>query len=828
MPTRVFTSSPEASWSLSAHEDTTPPAAQKSELERRLIFLEAQREALECIARDESLSKILQIIAEMIEAQSPDMLCSILILEGDVVRHGAAPSLPQSYTMLVDGAQIGEGRGSCGTAAYRGQRVIAEDLATDPNWIDYRELALGHGLHACWSSPIISSTGKVLGTFGSYYRTCKHPSEADLRLVDEATSLAGIAIERERRRRELMESEERFRLVAHVTNNALWFADLEADKLYWSEGFASVFGHAQSDLAVSPSVWMGFVHPEDRDRVVGSIQAALLSASNRWSAEYRFQRGDGSYATVLDRGHLIHNAKGVPVRMIGGMMDLSGHLDAEDQLAEQATLLDEATDAIIVRDLQHRVVYWNSGAEKIYGWTRDEARTLCVEEFQADHAKFLEATRAVVSQGSWSGELEQHGKEGKVRQMQCRWTLLRDRRGQPKSILAINTDITEKKQLESQFLRAQRMESIGTLAGGIAHDLNNVLTPIMMGMDLLRMHTCEPAALNIIDMVEDTAKRGAEMIGQVLSFARGLDGQRHFIKLPQIAREVSRILKDTLPRNIRLNLVGDQTVPSILGDATQIHQVLVNLCVNARDAMPQGGEITIAIDQAPAWPKAHPDNLPGPCVQLTVSDNGSGIPLAVQERIFEPFFTTKEVGKGTGLGLATVQAIVRSHSGLLELVSEEGKGTSFIMWFPAAEPAVASPVERKPAEAKPPSGNGETILVVDDEESLRRMTAQTLEAFGYRTLTATDGADAIRIYTQHQNEIAVVLTDMMMPVMDGPAAVQALLAMNPRIKIIAATGLAQDDKLCIMQSLGVTHFLPKPFPTATMLKLVHALIHSPC
>jgi PAS domain S-box-containing protein len=561
--------------------------------------------------------------------------------------------------------------------------------------------------------------------------------------------------------------------------------------------------------------------------VVSSIKAALVSASNRWCSEYRFQRGDGSYATVLDRGQIMHNAQGVPVRMIGGLMDLSGHLAAEDQIAEQATLLDQATDAIIVRDLQHRIVYWNQGAEKIYGWTRAEALMLSVADFQAEQAKFQIAMDQVMTNGNWSGELEQVDKHGNVKHMQCRWTLLRNRREEPKSILAINTDITEKKLLEAQFLRAQRMESIGALAGGIAHDLNNVLTPIIMGMDLLRLHSREPAAVGVIDMVEATAMRGAEMIGQVLAFARGVDGQRHAIKLPQIAREVSRILKDTLPRNIRLHLTGDQLVPPILGDATQIHQVLMNLCVNARDAMPQGGEITIAIDQAPAWPKPHPDDLTGACVSLVVTDTGTGIPAAVQARIFEPFFTTKEVGKGTGLGLATVLAIVRSHHGMLELVSAAGQGTSFIMWFPAAAPTAASLADAAPVPTKPPGGNGETILVVDDEESLRRMTAQTLEAFGYRTLTATDGADAIRIYAQHQREIAVVLTDMMMPVMDGPAAVQALLALDPRVKIIAATGLAQDENLCLMQGMGVTHFLPKPFPTATMLKLIHELIHAP-
>ena len=794
---------------------------------QRLEFLEGQRLILEGMARDASLNETLEQIVLLIESQAPGMRCSILLRDGQALYHGAAPSLPGEYNEEVSGILIGEGQGSCGTAAFRCEMIVASNLATEPNWEKFRDLAARFNLAACWSAPILCPSDTVLGTFACYYHEPRNPSQADIRLIKEATSLAGIAIGKERRSRELQESAERFRLVAHVTNNALWFANLETGSLYWSGEFASVFGHSQADLEATTTAWMSYIHDEDRDRVLTSINAAMNSGAGRWEAQYRFRRGDGSFATVLDQAHILRDADGHPKQMLGGMTDLSDRLKAEEEIATQAALLDHASDAIIVRSLDHRITYWNCGAERIYGWPRAEALQLSAEHYQKDSKRFRSATQAVLEKGSWMGELDQTTKDGRTLHLQCRWTLLRDRAGNPASILAINTDITEKKIIEAQFLRAQRMESIGTLAGGIAHDLNNVLTPILMGMDLLKMKTADPGALGVISMIEDSARRGAEMIGQLLSFARGLDGQRHVIQPVEIIQEVTRILKDTLPRNITLNIQGTECKASILGDATQLHQVIINLCVNARDAMPSGGELTISVGESKTAAPGQLEPAEGKWVCISITDTGTGISSSDLERIFEPFFTTKEVGKGTGLGLATVQAIIRSHGGNVEVSSEPGTGTTFKIWLPVTQSANAAPDnETADPELALPRGNGETILVVDDENSVRSLTRQTLQAFGYQVLTATDGADAIRVYSQNAGEIAVVLTDMMMPVMDGPTAVLALRAINPDIKVIAATGMAQDDKLTLMQTAGVTHFLPKPYPAAALLKLLRELIRA--
>ena len=512
---------------------------------------------------------------------------------------------------------------------------------------------------------------------------------------------------------------------------------------------------------------------------------------------------------------------------IWSFRDITERRHAEEQITEQATFLDKAQDAIFVRDLEGKILFWNKGAERMYGWARQEVVGRKMDELLYTRPNDLkEAYQVTVSQGDWHGELQHFTKNGDEMMIESRWTLIRDNEGVAKSVLAINTDITEKKMIEAQFMRAQRMESIGTLAGGIAHDLNNILAPIMMSIELLKETSTDPLSANILKTIEVSAKRGADIVRQVLSFARGLEGERVEVQLKHLLNEIQSIIKDTFPKDIRLEFSIPNDIWTILGDPTQVHQILLNLCVNARDAMPNGGSLSVNVENSVLDEHYAAMNLQtkaGRYVQISVADTGTGIPPALLEKIFEPFFTTKALNKGTGLGLSTVMAIVKSHGGLINVYSEPNKGTTFKVYLPALEMSSEARAEQL-AQAALPRGNGETILLVDDEASIITITTQTLLAFGYHVLTATDGAEAVAIYAERKNDIAVVLTDMAMPIMDGAATIRALTKINPRLKIIAASGLHANNDITTATGVGIKHFLIKPYTAGLLLKSLRTIL----
>ena len=615
----------------------------------------------------------------------------------------------------------------------------------------------------------------------------------------------------------LRDSEERFRQLAENIQEVFWISDATKRQVFYvSPAYETIWGRSCESLYASLQTWHEALHPEDRERV---MKAALTKQiDGTYDEEYRILRPDGSLRWVRDRAFPVKDTSGETYRIVGVARDISERKHAEDRLREQASLLDKARDAILVRDLEHGITYWNKSAEELYGWTAEEALGHKASELlYCDLSAYDKAVESVISQGEWHGEIQQVTRTGVAILIEARWTLVRDDDGRPKSILAINTDITEKKRLEQQFLRAQRMESIGTLAGGIAHDLNNVLAPIMMSIELLRLTSRDERAQSMLSTIETSARRGADMVQQILSFARGVEGQRVMINPQLIVEEIQHLVQDTFPKNILFQADLPGGPPAFLGDHTQVHQILLNLCVNARDAMPGGGTLTVSarsITLDENYAAMHASAKPGDYVMFKVTDTGCGIPPQVLEKIFDPFFTTKELGKGTGLGLSTVLAIVKSHDGFLNVYSEQNNGTTFTVFFPAS--VSASDVSGQ-IEEMHPRGRGELILVVDDEAAVRTITQQTLEAFGYRALVAADGAEALTLYSQHQAEVAAVLTDMMMPVMDGPATIQVLKHMNPAIKIIAASGLVNEEGATRAAGMGVKHFLPKPYTAQTVL-----------
>jgi PAS domain S-box-containing protein len=493
----------------------------------------------------------------------------------------------------------------------------------------------------------------------------------------------------------------------------------------------------------------------------------------------------------------------------------------EQKIREQAALLDIATDAIFVRDLDNKILFWNKAAERLYGCRKEEAIGKRIQElWQTKHAMQLqEALNILMKNGSWEGELYQTTKYDKEIIVESRWTLVPFEKSS-QSILVVNTDITQKKQLEAQFLRAQRLESIGTLASGIAHDLNNVLAPILMTAQLLETQLHDARSKRLLPILVTNAKRGANLVKQVLSFTRGVEGDRTILQLKHLILEIRQVIKETFPKSIEVDCETSRNLWTVSGDATQLHQVLMNLCVNARDAMPNGGTLTISAENFIVdehYAKMHLDAKIGSYIVVIVADTGIGITHEVLDRIFEPFFTTKELGKGTGLGLSTVLGIVKSHGGFINVYSEVGRGSKFEVYLPAQETA-ETPEEK---EQELPHGSGELVLIIDDEPSIREITKTSLEAYNYKAITASDGIEAIALYAEYRDKISIVLTDMLMPSMDGITTIRTLHKINPNVKIIAISGLATSDKMNAAYDLGIKAFLSKPYTAKQLLETIN-------
>ncbi|MBE9210985.1 response regulator [Nostoc sp. LEGE 06077] len=496
----------------------------------------------------------------------------------------------------------------------------------------------------------------------------------------------------------------------------------------------------------------------------------------------------------------------------------------EHKIREQAELLDVATDAIFVRDLDDQILFWNKAAETLYGWRKDQVIGKKVPALwqEKNLSRLQEALQLLMKNGSWQGELHQTTTSNKKIIVESRWTLVRDFAHQPQAILVVNTDITQKQQLEAQFLRAQRLESIGTLASGIAHDLNNILAPILMTAQLLESQLQDERSRRLVPILTANAKRGANLVKQVLSFTRGIEGERTLLQFKHLIIEIQQIVKETFPKTIEITTRLPPNLWVISGDATQLHQVLMNLCVNARDAMPNGGMLKITAENLlidENYANMHIDAKVGPYVVISVIDTGIGIPTEILERIFEPFFTTKELGKGTGLGLSTVLGIVKNHGGFISVYSEEAQGSQFKIYLPAQE--ITETLE----EVEPvfPRGNGELILIVDDEAAIREITKTSLESYNYQAITASDGIEAIALYAEHRDEISLVLTDMVMPSMDGLTTIRTLQKINPEVKIIAISGLASSDKVNAVYDIGIKAFLSKPYTANQLLETINVI-----
>jgi PAS domain S-box-containing protein len=648
----------------------------------------------------------------------------------------------------------------------------------------------------------------------------------------EITHFVGImndVTERRRAEEELRLTHEKLRHLLEHSPAVLYTLKIEGQNplpVVVSDNVRRLLGFTVAESA-SYEWWFEHLHPDDRDRVLAVIAESMKGEG--YSIEYRVRHKNGTYRWVEDNNRVVRDPAGQPAQSVGVWTDITERKRAEEQIREQARLLDLAQDAIIVCDLEDRVQFWNASAERLYGWKAAEAVGRQIRELiYPKTTAFEQAKCLLLDRGGWSGELEQVTKDKRRVLASSRWTLVRDAQGLPKSVLVINTDITERKNLETRILRSQRLESIGQLAAGVAHDLNNIIAPILMSGPMLRLGLPPAEFEQTVNRIEKSAQRGAQVIKQLMTLGRGSEGRRGVVQLRHLIKEMLKIMEETFPKSIRVEPGVPRDLWTLTADVTQLHQVLLNLCVNARDAMPQGGKLTLKaenlrLDQPSAQ---NPEAKAGPYVLVQVMDTGTGIPAGVIERIFEPFFTTKEPGKGTGLGLATVLGIVRGHNGFIEVESEPGQGSKFKVYLPATpEVVVPDAVETLKAQ---PKGRGEVILVVDDEALLRETLRTILGNAAYQVLTANDGIEAVAAFSKHQNIIKAVVCNLMMPVMDGVGVVRILKRIDPKLNIITSTGLpddpAQSEKITELRALGVRTFLTKPYAADELLTALHEML----
>ncbi|MBW3541290.1 MAG: response regulator [Planctomycetes bacterium] len=510
----------------------------------------------------------------------------------------------------------------------------------------------------------------------------------------------------------------------------------------------------------------------------------------------------------------------------------------EEAQREQAALLENAQDAIVVCDLERRIVYWNPRAERLYGWSADEAAGRPVQEvFRRDGSPGVDEARAVVeANGEWAGELEHQTRDGREISVESRWTLVRDAAARPKSILIVNTDVTEKKALESQLRHAQRLESIGALAGGVAHEFNNLLQAIggytAFAKDALPHGHAARADL---EEVEKAAERAASLTRQLLSFGRRQKLERCDLGGNEVVAELLKMIRPLIGAHIEVRTELAEDAGVVRADPALLQQALLNLCINARDAMPDGGRLTLRTQSVTldrAWCASHPDLKPGRYLRITIADTGCGMTPEVQARVFEPFFTTKGVGRGTGLGLSMVYGVVQQHGGTIRFESEPNRGTEFqidlpMVAAPRAAARLAAPAEPMGGIASQWPQRPETILVADDDPAVRDVAMRVLRSAGYAVLAAADGAEAVEVFQEQAEAIDLVVLDAVMPRLTGHAAYERIRTLRPKVAVIISSGHDPDGELTGFIARSGLRLVPKPYDPQTLLAAVREALPGP-
>ena len=599
---------------------------------------------------------------------------------------------------------------------------------------------------------------------------------------------------------------------------------------YASSACRELFDIESEDLMRDGTLLSELIHPDDREKRDTSIRQSAETLRPWREVLRHIVHGEVRWYDCMSRPERQPNGD---VLWDGIILEITGRKQAEEQLQaseERFRLISEnVADLISVLDLEARRVYSSPSYKSILG---EPASLSGADFFQQIHPDDRDKVKAVLMEIIRTGVNQRVDhrfvtQDGATRHVESQGSVIRDQQGTITNVVVVSRDVTEKKLLEQQFVRAQRLESLGTLAGGVAHDLNNVLSPLLLAVAALKKRAVDERDRKMLNTLEANVYRGSDIVKQILAFSRGVEGERIPVQVRHLVKDMIHIMGETFPKAISVRSEIPKDIWTVVGDATQIRQLLMNLCVNARDAMPNGGTITLSVENQTIdqqYAQMHLESKVGRYVMLAIKDTGTGMPPAILDRIFDPFFTTKEMGKGTGLGLPTVHSIVKSHGGFVNVYSEVGKGSTFKVHLPAAETTESQTATRQSEELL--TGHNELILVVDDEASICEITKKTLEAFGYRAITASDGAEAIALYASRGKEIAMVITDMVMPLMDGPRTIRALRKLNPQAKIIASSGHLTDSQTVPSRDLAVEAIITKPYTAEKLLHVIHQVLSS--
>lgn len=810
-------------------------------LQRRTERREAaERDLLQHIVQGEPLPQWLDRLCRAYERLYPPGLCSVLLLEGQRLRHAAAPSLPAAYCRAVDGVRIGPQVGSCGTAAYTGEPVLVADIAQDSRWENYRELARQYGLAACWSIPICGSGQNTLGTFAVYYPQPRYPVAEELTSLQRWAWLAGLAIERARDQQTLRESEERHRHISELISDYAYAFRVEPDgtlRGQWiSDSFTRMFGLTLHEV-IARGGWRSLVHPDDLPLAQAHVERVLAGHTD--VCELRLVTPAGRVRWLRDYAVPVWNDQAQRVtRIYGAAQDVTERREQEEALRsrhqELASLIRSIDGIVWEADAStFRFTFVSDKAERLLGYP--VRQWLEEPDFWQQHLHPDDRETVVAICRSATAAGQDHDLEYRMLAADGRIVWLRDIvnvevvDGRPSRLRGIMVDITAQRQLEAQLQQAQKMEAIGRLAGGLAHDFNNLLTVINGHAELLLAAQPPQTALHDSALaIAEAGQRAAWLTEQLLAFSRQTVVAPQVLDLNQVIRQTQRLLQRLIGEDIELVADLEELQGCVRIDPGQISQVLINLAVNARDAMPQGGRLTIASRrvQRRTAPQARGGFQAAIAwAELVFRDTGQGMAPEVQARIFEPFFTTKGPGRGSGLGLSVVYGIVQQAGGQIEVESAPGQGTSFRLYFPLVASAPAA--LPGPAAAPPPVRGSATILVVEDEGGVRGLVRTVLTRQGYQVLVAENPEQALALVEEGRQPLHLLITDLVMPGMSGRELAERIGAQRPGLKVLYMSGYTDDAAIRHGLVQETVDFLPKPFSPQALLEKVQSILARP-